>query len=123
MNAVRRPIYIIDWYPERNAPKDPATEKPAAITPTTPFNQHIIIRNVTATNSPTAGVIRGLPEALITDVLLTNVHISAQTGLVLYHVKDVRFVNSSIRAEKGENVITFNAQVEGLDIKSEAPSK
>jgi polygalacturonase len=116
MNAVKRPIYIIDWYPERNAPKDPATEKPEPVTPTTPLNQHIVIRNVTVSNCPSAGIIRGLPEAPITDLLLTNVHISAQSGLVLYFAKDVRFVNSSIHAEKGENVTMFSAQVEGLDV-------
>lgn len=117
MNAVKRPIYIIDWYPERNAPKDPSTEKPEAITPTTPLNQHIIIRNVTATNCATAGIIRGLPEAPITDLLLTNVHISAESGLVLYHARDVKFLNSNIRVQKGESVSTFNAEVEGLNRK------
>ena len=115
MDAVKRPIYIIDWYPERNAPKDPATEKPEALTPTTPLNQHIVIRNVTATNCPTAGIIRGLPEAPITDVLLTNVHISAQSGLLLYHAAGIRFVDSSIRADKGKSITTFNVQAEGLD--------
>ena len=32
MTAVKNPIYIIDFYPERNAPKDPATEKPEPVT-------------------------------------------------------------------------------------------
>ena len=114
MNNVKRPIYIIDWYPERNAPKDPATETPEALTPTTPQNQHIVIRNVTATNCPQAGIIRGLPEAPITDVLLTNVQISAKAGLLLYHAKDIKFVDSKIRVEKGQSVTTFNAQVEGV---------
>src|SRR5436190_2556192 len=88
-----------------------------AITPTTPLNQHIVIRNVTATNCSTAGIIRGLPEAPITDLLLTNVHISAQSGLVLYHATGVSFLNSSIHVDKGDNVTAFNAQVEGLDVK------
>jgi polygalacturonase len=114
MNAVKRPIYIIDWYPERNAPADPATEKAEAVTRTTPFIRHIIIRNVTATNCPMAGVIRGLPEAPISDLLLSNVHISAQTGLLLYYATNVKFVNSNIHAEKGKNIIAFNAMEDGL---------
>src|SRR5215469_8382639 len=114
MNAVKRPIYIIDWYPERNAPQDPATEKSAPITRSTPFVRHVIIRNVTATDCPMAGVIRGLPEAPIDDLLLTNVHISAQTGLLLYYARDIRFVDSSIHAEEGRDVTTFSAHVEGL---------
>ncbi len=115
MDGVKRPIYIIDWYPERNAPKDPSTEKPEAMTDTTPRNQHIIIRNVTSTNSPIAGIIRGLPEAPITDVQLTNVHLSGQTGLELYYVKGVKFVDSSVHAEKGDNILTYSAEVEGLE--------
>jgi polygalacturonase len=117
MDGVKRPIYIIDWYPERTAPKDPSTEKPEPVTKTTPMNQHIVIRNVTSRNSPIAGIIRGLPEAPITDVQLTNVHITAETGLVLYYAQGVKFVDSSITASKGENVLTYSAQVEGLDVK------
>jgi polygalacturonase len=116
MNEVKRPIYIIDWYPERNAPADPATEKPEPLTPTTPLIQHIVIRNVTATNCPTAGIIRGLPEAPITDVLLTNIHISAQSGLLLYYATDVKFVDSSIHADEGKDVTTFSARMQGLGV-------
>ena len=80
MKTVKNPIYIIDWYPERDAPKDPATEKAEPVTDRTPINKNITIRNVTATDCPTAGTIRGLPEAPITDVTLSNVTISAKTG-------------------------------------------
>lgn len=116
MNRVKRPIYIIDWYPERNAPEDPSTETPQPVTPTTPLIRHVVIRNVTATDCPTAGVIRGLPEAPIDDLLLSNVHISAQTGLLLYYATNIKFADSSIHAEKGRDVTTFNAQTEGLSV-------
>ena len=115
MHAVRRPIYIVDWYPERNAPKDPATEKPEPVTATTPRNQHILIRNVTATDSPSAGVIRGLPEAPVTDVVFANVHLSAQTGLVIYHATGIKFVDSTVRAAEGPALVAFDARIEGLD--------
>jgi len=114
MDAVKNPIYIIDWYPERNAPKDPATETPEPVGPTTPFNKNIIIRNVVATNCLTAGVIRGLPEAPITDVLLTNVTISAETGMTIYHATGIKFAASTISVHSGGNIAAFDARIEGL---------
>jgi len=115
MKAVKNPIYIIDFYPERNAPKDPATEKPEPVTKRTPINKNIVIRNVTATDCPTAGTIRGLPEMPIDGVTLANVKLSAETGLKIYHARAVRFENSKIEAKKGEPLITYDAEVTGLE--------
>ncbi len=115
MTAVKNPIYIIDWYPERDAPKDPATEKAEPVADRTPINRNITIRNVTATNCPTAGTIRGLPEALITDVILSNVTISAKTGMKIYHAKGIRFTDSKINVESGKALTTFNAEIVGLE--------
>ena len=114
MDGVRNPIYIIDWYPERNAPKDPSTEQKQAITGTTPLNQYIIIRDVTATNCANAGTIRGLPEAPITDVTLSNVHITAAAGMKIYHATNIKFIDSTIKAATGPTVDKFNAQITGL---------
>ena len=114
MTAVKNPIYIIDWYPERNAPKDPATEKPEPVTDRTPFNRNIIIRNVTATNCPTAGTIRGLPEAPITNLTLVNVNLSAKTGMKIYHARNIKFTGSKITVENGDALATFDADVTGL---------
>jgi polygalacturonase len=115
MTAVKNPIYIIDYYPERNAPKDPSTETPEPITERTPFNKNIIIRNVTATNCPTAGTIRGLPEAPITNVTLSNVNISAKTGMKIYYARKIRFEGSKIAVESGRPLMTFDAEVTGLE--------
>ncbi len=114
MNNVKNPIYIIDYYPERTAPKDPATEKPEPVTDRTPINRHIIIRNLTATNCPTAGTIRGLPEMPIEDVMLTNVHLSAEKGLTIIRARGVRFENCSIVAARGPKVISYDAEISGL---------
>jgi len=113
-DIVKSPISIVDYYPERNAPVDPSTEKPEAITDRTPFNQNIIIRNVTATDCPNAGIIRGLPEAPIDGLTFSNVTLSAKTGMKIYHAKNVRFTNSKITAEIGKTLITFDADVAGL---------
>jgi polygalacturonase len=114
LTDVKNPIYIIDYYPERNAPKDPATEQPEAVTDRTPFNKNIIIRNVTATNCPTAGTIRGLPEAPIDGVTFSNVNISAKSGMKIYFARNVKFENSKIVAESGRSLSTFDAEVKGL---------
>jgi polygalacturonase len=115
MTAVKNPIYIIDYYPERNAPKDPSTEKPEPVTDRTPFNKNIVIRNVTATDCPTAGTIRGLPEAPITGVTLSNVNLSAKTGMKIYHARGIKFVGSKINVESGKPLTAFDAEVTGLD--------
>jgi polygalacturonase len=115
MTAVKNPIYIIDWYPERYAPKDPATEKAEPVTDHTPINKNIIIRNVTATNCSTAGTIRGLPEAPVSDVTLSNVTISAKTGLKIYHAHGIRFADSKIEVESGKRLTLFDAEVADLE--------
>jgi polygalacturonase len=115
MTAVKNPLYIIDWYPERDAPKDPATEKPEPVTDRTPINKNIVIRNVTVANCPTAGTIRGLPEAPISDVTLSNVTISAKTGMKIYHARGIRFTDSKVNVESGKILTTFDAEVAGLE--------
>jgi hypothetical protein len=70
---------------------------------------------VTATNCPTAGTIRGLPEAPITNLTLSNVNISAKTGLKIYHAKGIKFVGSKITVENGKVLTTFDAEVSGLE--------
>jgi polygalacturonase len=115
MTAVKNPIYIIDYYPEREAPKDPSTEKAEPVTDRTPINKNILIRNVTATNCPTAGTIRGLPEAPVTDLTLTNVTISAKTGMKIYHARGIRFADSKLNVESGKPLTTFDAEVTGLE--------
>jgi hypothetical protein len=70
---------------------------------------------VTATNCPTAGTIRGLPEAPITNVTLSNVNISAKTGMKIYYARKIRFAGSKITAESGRPLMTFDAEVTGLE--------
>ncbi len=115
MTAVKNPIYIIDWYPERNAPKDPSTEKAQPVDAHTPINRNIVIRNVTATACPTAGTIRGLPEAPISNVTLSNVTISAKEPMKIYHAQGIKFIDSKVTVENGKPLTLFNAEVTGLE--------
>jgi polygalacturonase len=115
MTAIRKsPVSIVDYYPERNAPKDPSTEKPEPTNNRTPLNENIVIRNLTATDCPNAGIIRGLPEAPIDGLTFSNVNISAQKGMLIYHARNVRFEGSKISTEKGKLLIIFDAVVTGL---------
>ena len=111
----KSPISIVDYYPERDAPEDPATEQAEPVTNRTPFNRNIVIRNVTATDCPNAGVIRGLPEAPVAGITFSNVNISAKTGMKIYHAQGIRFMDSRISVESGKPLATCDAEVAGLD--------
>ncbi len=116
ITAIKKsPISIVDYYPERNAPKNPATEKAEPVNDRTPLNEDIVIRNVTVTDCPNAGVIRGLPEAPIDGLTFDHVNISAKTGMIIYHAKNIRFEHSKITVQKGKPLITYDAQVTGLE--------
>jgi polygalacturonase len=115
MTDVKNPIYIFDYYPERTAPKDPATEKSEPITKRTPINKNITIRNVLARDCPTAGTIRGLPEMPIDGMTLSNVNLSAKRGLIIYHARNIRFEKSKITVQEGKPLITYDAEVTGLE--------
>ncbi len=115
MTAIQKsPISIVDYYPERNAPEYPATENAQPVNDRTPLNQNIVIRNVTATDCPNAGIIRGLPEAPVDGLTFSNVRLSAKTGMKIFHARNVRFVDSKISVEEGAPLTTFDAEVAGL---------
>ena len=56
-----------------------------------------------------------LPEMPVSDVTFSNVTISAQTGMKIYHARGVRFINSKITAESGKALMTYDAEVTGLE--------
>jgi polygalacturonase len=114
INNVKNPIYINDYYPERNAPKNPADSTTEPVTERTPVNTHIFIGDVTITGCPNGGTIYGVPEMPISDVTFSNVTVSAKTGMKIYYANNVKFINSKITADAGKNLITYKADVAGL---------
>ncbi|HUJ08657.1 MAG TPA: glycoside hydrolase family 28 protein [Verrucomicrobiae bacterium] len=91
-------------------------EKSQAVTETTPIYRNIYIRNVTATAEKSAGVIEGLPESPISNVVLENVHITSATGLKVENAKGIQLKNTQITTKEGPPCILLeNAQVEGLE--------
>jgi len=114
MNNVKHPIYIVDYYPESTAPKDPSSSTNAPLDARTPIVKNIIIRKLTATNCPSAGTIYGLPEAPISNVTLDRMNITAATGLHIYFARDIQFVASQIKVERGDKLILYDAEPTGL---------
>ncbi|MBP8302613.1 MAG: hypothetical protein KBE04_00640 [Phycisphaerae bacterium] len=96
-------------------PKIPAKDTAQPMTAETPVLKDISIRNLTATCPQEAGVIVGLPESLVSNVSLTNVRISARTGLTIRNAAAVRLQDVRVEAKEGPPLILDNAQVEGLD--------
>jgi len=111
MKDVRGAITITSYYP-----KIPATDTAQPVTATTPKYRNITIRNLTATSTRAAGVIVGLPESEIENVLLENVVITAElTGLEIRNAKGVQLKNVKVTAKRGEPVIVRDAEVKGLE--------
>lgn len=80
MKNVKNALIISEYYPKV---LPPAGEAPQPETRLTPHFHDITIENVTATGSTHAGVIAGLPESPVQNVVLRNVTIQAQTGLTI----------------------------------------
>ncbi len=95
-------------------PKIPATDEAQEVTETTPHYRNITIRNLTATSTEDAGVIIGLPESPIENVLLENVTITSErAGLEIRNAKGVTLKSVLIKPGKGEPVIVNDAEVTG----------
>jgi len=78
-----------------------------------PAFRDIHISNVTATCPEVAGIINGLPESCISNVVLENVRITAVTGLAVRNAKGVQFKNTSVSVNTGQPFTLENAEVEG----------
>lgn len=80
----------------------------------TPIYRDIIFSNINATVKPgrRAGLIWGLPEMAVSNVLLQNVNITADKPFGVYDAQNVRLVNSKIVTPDGVNKLSCtNAQV------------
>jgi polygalacturonase len=101
MTNVKTAIFITSYYPERDTPEKASDDPAQPITSTTPIWRNIHISHVTATGCKTAGKIIGLAEMPVSDVTMTDVHISAEHGMTIWNAKNISFVNSDIKADKG----------------------
>ncbi|HUO07193.1 MAG TPA: glycosyl hydrolase family 28 protein [Phycisphaerae bacterium] len=118
MTNVKVPLSLASYFP--TIPKSAASDKPQPLTPNTPIWRNIRISNLSATGSPSAGYIVGLPEQPITDVSLSNITIAASRPMEITHAKNIRFTNAQITVSKGKPVVTTDAEVTGIDTVSNA---
>jgi len=79
-----------------------------------PVYRNIRVFNLKATCPRSAGVILGLPESCISNVVFENVTLSAKTGLTIRNAKNIQFENSSVTVKSGPAFSAENAQVAGL---------
>jgi polygalacturonase len=101
MKNVKNALIISEYYPKV---LPPATEAAQPITRLTPHFHDIVLENVTATGSQSAGAIVGLPESLVAGVVLKNVNISAKTGLTIAYAEVVG-EHVTVQAESGDAIM------------------
>lgn len=113
MTNVPNPVWISSYYP--TDPSDPTQDPAQTVTSTTPIWKHIKITSLTATGSTNAGTLYGLPESKVSDLTFDNVHISATTGMRIYHASSIVFTNgSSVSVSSGYPVTIYDATVSGI---------
>ena len=115
MKNVHPAISIVGYYQYSTNDKFPKDDSAEPITETTPVFRNITISNLTATSTQEAGLIVGLPESPVSNVVLENVHITAETGLTIRNARGVRFKRSAILVKAGPLFSAENADVEGLE--------
>ncbi len=98
MEDVRTSILISEYYPKVM----PEGEVPAeAVQRLTPHFHNIRIENVRSTHSDWAGVIVGLPESPVVDIVLKNVSIEAKKGMQVGYA-DVEMEHVDITSTDGK---------------------
>jgi polygalacturonase len=100
MKDVTTAILISEYYPKV---KPPENDPPQPVGRLTPHFHDIVLENVTATGSKSAGVIVGLPESPVKNVVLNNVKLSAEEGLTIGNA-EVTGKGVVVTPEKGEAI-------------------
>jgi len=91
------------------------TEGAQPVTPETPIVRNVRIQNISVTGAKAAGDITGLPEMPVSDIVLENVEIAAETGFRVKDAKNVEFKNVKIKAETGKALTVESATVKGVE--------
>jgi polygalacturonase len=107
MKDVKIPIDITCYYP-----KIPKEDTAQPVANNTPVYRRIRVANLTATSPTSAGHIVGLPESLVTDLVMENVRLSAPAGLTVRNAKVLQFKNVKIEPGNGPPLLLENAQVD-----------
>ncbi len=100
MTGVGQPIQITEYYPKWPAP---GTDTAKPMDAHTPRFHDITIEDVTATGAKDP-IIIGIPEHPVKNLLLKNVSIQSEKGLVIRNA-EVTMENVVVKAATGENII------------------
>ena len=123
MTNVGMPILIYAAYGAKESkyknlqkltPAIAATYPSVTVTELTPIYCDIIFQDITAIaeKGKRAGLIWGLPESAVSNVLLKNVKINADKPFGIFFAKNVQLVNCKIITKEGENkLLLTNAEV------------
>jgi polygalacturonase len=104
LSRVGTAISISSTYETATTDRIAPAIKPAALNSSTPQWHNVTVRNLTATDSKSAGLIAGLPEAPATGILLENVAITSKTGLRVAYAQGVTLKNVRITCEQSPDV-------------------
>ena len=99
---------------QRLTPEIAATYPDAPVTDRTPVYRDITFSNITATASKgnRAGLIWGLPEAAISNVVLQSVNITADKSFGIFNAQAIRLIDCKITTPEGVNKLSItNAHV------------
>jgi Endopolygalacturonase len=129
MNNVKYPFYITSWYPTEPYPA--SAQVAGTVVSTTPIFKNITFKNITVTNATYGGIIYGLPEMPIKNVVFDNVKIAATSGgLAANYVNGLKFINcSSITSSKGNALVSqvtatsgtpYSATITGINLTTGA---
>ncbi|MFP5249255.1 MAG: glycoside hydrolase family 28 protein, partial [Acidobacteriota bacterium] len=98
MKDVKNALIVSEYYPKV---LPPAGEAPQPVGRLTPHFHDIVLANITATGSKNAGIIAGLPESPVRDLVMRNVRIDAKTGLTIAYAH-VTGEHVTIQAAEGQ---------------------
>ena len=131
MTNVGMPILIYATYMAKDSkyrnmqkltPEIATTYASADVSDLTPIYRNITFQNITATveKGKRAGLIWGLPEAAVSNILLQNVAITADNPFGIFFAENVKLVNCKIMTGEGKNkLVLTNAKVtiDGKEVK------
>ncbi len=104
MKNVGQAIVITSYYV--GLPKPGQHDKAEPVTRSTPIWRRITIRNIVATGGvKNAGLIIGLPEMPVTEVLLENIQIDAPEGLRLAYADNIQLKNVRVTVARGSGLL------------------
>lgn len=119
MTGVQIPIILYSYYksvgsPNNVTPVSAAADAAKPVTSTTPIWHNITVSNLTATTQSgyVAGIIWGLPEMVVSNVMLEKINISASKSFDIYNAHGIHFTDVQLNLPGGVPSYTlWNADV------------